>query len=295
VVLDVLAGAHRKWGRPSDRKVAADGAVVWAMLREIKGNSLKAVRDRALLSFGMVSCLRCYKITALEVSDLDGAGLAGDGRWAPALPNRNAFRQAYGRVPYQVSSPWLVSLVSRGYSEGLGTAGAIRFSVRGQWERSRHMQASITRGLGTAGQDADERFSITAFMKAFIAEMVSRGSIAVMPHHPGDRRGFSSVVRTLDNLLLETERAGDRVFTKDLVRIVNGLRPGNSGSFEGFETALRAQQLTFARCPNPDYDSIEFPIPTNFAKAAVEELPPKQRMVVRAAVDSFLESKSATG
>ena len=70
VVLDVLAGARRKWGRPPDRKAAACGDVIWAMLHEIKGDSLKAVRDRALLSFGMVSCMRRSEIAALDVSDL---------------------------------------------------------------------------------------------------------------------------------------------------------------------------------------------------------------------------------
>lgn len=70
VILDVLSGARRRWGKPPDRKAAADGDVVWAMLHEIRGDSLKAVRDRALLSFGMVSCMRRSEITALDVSDL---------------------------------------------------------------------------------------------------------------------------------------------------------------------------------------------------------------------------------
>ena len=34
------------------------------MLNEIKGETLKAVRDRALLSFGMVSRMRRFKIAA---------------------------------------------------------------------------------------------------------------------------------------------------------------------------------------------------------------------------------------
>lgn len=70
VVLDILAGARRKWGKPPDRKAAADGDVIWAMLHEIKGDTPKDVRDRALLSFGMVSCMRRSEITALDVSDL---------------------------------------------------------------------------------------------------------------------------------------------------------------------------------------------------------------------------------
>jgi len=70
VILDVLAGARRRWGKPPDRKAAADGDVIWSMLHEIKGGMLKDVRDRALLSFGMISCMRRSEITALNVSDL---------------------------------------------------------------------------------------------------------------------------------------------------------------------------------------------------------------------------------
>lgn len=70
VVLDVLAGARRTWGKPPDRKAAADGDVIWAMLHAITGDTLKEVRDRALLSVGMVSCMHRSEITALDVSDL---------------------------------------------------------------------------------------------------------------------------------------------------------------------------------------------------------------------------------
>jgi len=70
IILDILAGARRSWGKPPARKAAADGDLIWSMLHEIKGDTLRDVRDRALLSFGMVSCLRRSEITALDVSDL---------------------------------------------------------------------------------------------------------------------------------------------------------------------------------------------------------------------------------
>ena len=70
VILDVLAGARREWGKLPDRKADADGDVIWSMLHEIKGDALRDVRDRALLSFGMVSCMRRSEITALDVSDI---------------------------------------------------------------------------------------------------------------------------------------------------------------------------------------------------------------------------------
>ena len=73
VILDVLAGARREWGKLPDRKAAADGDVIWSMLHEIKGDALRDVRDRALLSFGMVSCMRRSEIAALDLSDVTRA------------------------------------------------------------------------------------------------------------------------------------------------------------------------------------------------------------------------------
>jgi integrase len=70
VILDILAGARRSWGKPPTRKAADDSDLIWSMLHEIKGDSLRDVRDRALLSFGIMSCLRLSEITALDVSDL---------------------------------------------------------------------------------------------------------------------------------------------------------------------------------------------------------------------------------
>lgn len=70
VILDILAGARRKWAKPTARKAAACGDVIWAMLHAIRGDTLKEVRDRALLSFGMVSCMRRSEIAALDVADL---------------------------------------------------------------------------------------------------------------------------------------------------------------------------------------------------------------------------------
>jgi len=70
VILDILACARRSWGKPPARKAAADSDLIWSMLHEVKGDSLRDVRDRALLSFGMVSCLRRSELAALDVSDL---------------------------------------------------------------------------------------------------------------------------------------------------------------------------------------------------------------------------------
>lgn len=71
VVLDVLAGIRRSHGRPPARKAAADSYVVHAVLRAIAGDTLKDVRDRALIAFGMASALRRSELVALTVADLE--------------------------------------------------------------------------------------------------------------------------------------------------------------------------------------------------------------------------------
>lgn len=69
VVLDVMAGIRREHGRPPNRKHAADGDIVRDVLRSIAGDALRDVRDRALLSFGMASCMRRSELVMLRVPD----------------------------------------------------------------------------------------------------------------------------------------------------------------------------------------------------------------------------------
>jgi len=69
-ILDVLAGIRREHGKPPDRKQAACGDVVRDVLCAIAGEDLRCVRDRALLAFGLASCLRRSELVALRLDDL---------------------------------------------------------------------------------------------------------------------------------------------------------------------------------------------------------------------------------
>ncbi len=71
VVADVLSGARRSHARPPRRKAAADGAVLAQVLAALTGEDLRAVRDRAVLVFGMACCLRRSELVALDVADLE--------------------------------------------------------------------------------------------------------------------------------------------------------------------------------------------------------------------------------
>jgi len=70
VIADMLSGIRRRHGIPPDRKDAADAEIVTRLLRSIEGDSLAALRDRALIAFGMALAARRSELVALDVADL---------------------------------------------------------------------------------------------------------------------------------------------------------------------------------------------------------------------------------
>ncbi len=70
IVAEVLAGIRRSRVDAPDRKLAADADVVMQLLWSITGDSLAALRDRALIAFGMALAARRSELVALDVADL---------------------------------------------------------------------------------------------------------------------------------------------------------------------------------------------------------------------------------
>ena len=70
VVTDVLAGIRRSRVGGPDRKVAADADVIMQLLWSIEGQDLAAIRDRAVIAFGMALAARRSELVALDVADL---------------------------------------------------------------------------------------------------------------------------------------------------------------------------------------------------------------------------------
>ncbi len=70
VVAEVLAGIRRSRLEPPDKKLAADADVVMQLLWSITGDSLAALRDRALIAFGMALAARRSELVALDIADL---------------------------------------------------------------------------------------------------------------------------------------------------------------------------------------------------------------------------------
>jgi hypothetical protein len=135
-----------------------------------------------------------------------------------------------------------------------------------------------------------ESFDIHDFMKGFVAGLVLKNRLSLRPQSPSDRRGFAKVVRKLDQKIDEFEHEKKNPELVDqLVQIANELRSSNTGGYEGFETALRSLQLTFASCPNPFYEEIAFSVPIPYAESTVESLPAPQRDLVKELVAEFLQ------
>jgi site-specific recombinase XerD len=70
VIADVLAGIRRSRATDPDRKAAADADIVMRLLWSIDGSGLAAMRDRALIAFGMALAARRSELVALDVADL---------------------------------------------------------------------------------------------------------------------------------------------------------------------------------------------------------------------------------
>ena len=70
-LLDALAGIRRSRTTTPARKNAADADIVMKLLWAIEGESLIAIRDRALITLGMALAARRSELVALDVADLE--------------------------------------------------------------------------------------------------------------------------------------------------------------------------------------------------------------------------------
>ncbi len=70
LVAEVLAGMRRSRLQPPDRKEAADADIIVRLLWSIEGDGLAALRDRAVIAFGMALAARRSELVTLDVADL---------------------------------------------------------------------------------------------------------------------------------------------------------------------------------------------------------------------------------
>jgi hypothetical protein len=131
-----------------------------------------------------------------------------------------------------------------------------------------------------------------SFTKAWVAELVDKNVDGIRPHDPVDRRAFAAVLASLDRHI--DALSGKSVPSEailPLLKVANELRPSNTGSYEGFETALRSLQLTFTSSPNPWYDSIAFPVSQVQARSFLSLVPAVLRDIASDAANAFIASR----
>lgn len=139
-----------------------------------------------------------------------------------------------------------------------------------------------------------DTLTVASFTKSFIAYLVALGETAIYPKSPRDRRGFQSVVDTLEEEIARIRSSGspeEKNLYRHLVRLRNELQASSTGAFDAFETALRNLQLNFTNSPNPFYEEISFTVSVPFAKAILEELPGAQRAIVKKVGEQFKQAR----
>lgn len=70
IIAQMMAGVRRRYARKKVQKAPAEADVLKAMLATIKGNGLRAVRDRAILAIGMAGAFRRSELAAMQLGDL---------------------------------------------------------------------------------------------------------------------------------------------------------------------------------------------------------------------------------
>lgn len=142
--------------------------------------------------------------------------------------------------------------------------------------------------------ETDVPFARLGFFEAFVSSLVVRDLKGVSPDEARSRRGFSKVLDIVDGAVKQMrDKGGDEDSYRQLVRLRNDLKPSSSGSFDGFEAALRSLQLEMSNCPNPFYTEIAFTMPRSHAEARLGQLDPYGRELARKSAEAFLEEVAA--
>lgn len=126
------------------------------------------------------------------------------------------------------------------------------------------------------------------FVQGFIAALVTKGMLEIRPETTRTRAGFRKTIEFLDHTTKALKEAkADPRTVRALSHIANELRSNGTGSFDGFEQALRREQLTLTRCPNPTYRQISFAIDDRYASWLINDLSDFKKAIVEGAVAQF--------
>ncbi len=129
------------------------------------------------------------------------------------------------------------------------------------------------------------RITLDGFIEAFAAHLIKRGRNMVRLNDPDVRDGLYRVYLFLDGF---AGPDADKDLRRSIVNIRNVFRPSPIGSFDRFETVLRAKQVYLTDHPNPYYQDIVIKLPAEMADQIVDGLDDATSNLARSSVDRYL-------
>jgi hypothetical protein len=126
------------------------------------------------------------------------------------------------------------------------------------------------------------------FIEAFAAHLVNHGQTMVRLRDPTVRDGLFRVFQFLEKSAESTGLSRDKDWHRSLVRIRNVFRPSPIGSFDRFETLLRAKQVYLTDHPNRYYQDIVIKLPKLTAEHIVERSDRNTSQLAKASVEHYL-------
>ena len=132
------------------------------------------------------------------------------------------------------------------------------------------------------------RITLDDFIEAFAAHLVKRGQNMVRLSDPNVRDGLYRVFLFLEKYAELDDRRADKDWRRSLVSIRNVFRPSPIGSFDRFETLLRAKQVYLTDHPNPYYQDIVIKLPVGTADRIVDDLDADTSYLAKSSVDQYL-------
>ena len=135
-----------------------------------------------------------------------------------------------------------------------------------------------------------QRITLDNFIEAFAAHLVRRGQNMVRLSDPTVRDGLYRVHVFLEKFADGDAKKEDKEWRRSVVNIRNLFRPSPIGSFDRFETLLRAKQVYLTDHPNPYYQDIVIKLSMNTAERIVERLDDVTSALAKNSVDQYLAS-----
>jgi hypothetical protein len=132
------------------------------------------------------------------------------------------------------------------------------------------------------------RISLDEFIDAFSAQLVTRGQHRLRLNDPGVRDGLYRVYKFFEDCITGEQARTDKNWRRSLVTLRNAFQPSSIGSFDKFESLLRAKQVYLVDHPNPYYQDVLIKMPATAAQHIVDNLDEPISQLVKRSVEQYL-------